>query len=367
MRQGSLWKFRAALVAVLCFALNPNVLYLATITMTEIVFVAGLTVCLLALLRFRDTQRMGYVALAIVASWWMSLTRYDGWFLIPFIALSLALGASRHRIRVFIATGFFAGLAPLYWMAHNWWLTSNAFDFYNGPYSAVAIQGNRDYPGFHNWPQALHYYWDAGCLCCGTALLAMGILGILIAIRKGRWRALSFLSLTPLFYVWSVHSSKTPIHLPILWPFGYYNSRYGLAVVVLMAFAAGAIVLAIPQRYKAYGLLIPLLAVLPKPADSIVWKESQVNSDSRRAWTTEAAAYLHEHYQQGDGVLLEFGDMTGIMGKAGIPLQEAIHEGNGPMWFANTMPSRLVGRQNGQSRRPAISFRNGSTEMDHSV
>ena len=50
-------QFAAAVVAVACFALNPNVLYLATIPMTEIVFMAALFLILLAVLRFRATQR----------------------------------------------------------------------------------------------------------------------------------------------------------------------------------------------------------------------------------------------------------------------------------------------------------------------
>jgi len=333
----------AALTGVLCFALNPNVLYLASIPMTELVFVAGLMVCLLSILWFRRTQHARWIVVAILASWWMSLTRYDGWFLIPFIALFLMAAAQEGKLRVLFVSGALASLAPIYWMAHNWWETGNALDFYNGPYSAAAIQGNRPYPGFHDWPAAIHYYWEAGRVCSGYGLVAVGLLGLLAALFKGRWTGILFLALTPLFYVWSVHSSKTPIHLPSLWPHGYYNSRYGIAVVVLMAFAAGALASALPARIR----MLPLLALLPwllwpSPQNWICWKESQVNSDARRAWTAQAAAYLDSYYRRGDGVLVEFGDLAGIFGKAGIPLKEALHEGSGPAWFVNTMPSGLV-------------------------
>jgi hypothetical protein len=340
--------WEAAAAATLAFALNPNVLYLATITMTEVVFIAGLAVCLLAVIWFRGTQKIRYIAMAVGASWWMSLTRYDGWFLIPFIALWLMLVAKRRKLWVLIGSGAMAALAPVYWMAHNWWETSNALDFYNGPYSAAAIQGGKSYPGLHDWPQAIRYYWEAGRLCCGDGLLWLGILGLAVAIWKGRWLAISFLGLTPLFYVWSMHSSKsTPIFVPTLWPHGYYNSRYGMAVVVLMAFATGSLVLAIPQRFRAAGLLLPLLTLVPwlirpGPDSWICWKESQKNSDSRRAWTAQAAAYFEGHYQRGEGILTEFGDLMGVFGKAGIPLKEGLHEGNGPAWFANTTVHGVV-------------------------
>ncbi len=65
-------------------------LYLSSIPMTETVFLAGLAVCFLAILRFQATQQRSYFLLALLACWFMSLTRYDGWFLIPFIALLLA-------------------------------------------------------------------------------------------------------------------------------------------------------------------------------------------------------------------------------------------------------------------------------------
>ncbi len=337
----------AAAVVLLCFGLNPNVLYLATITMTELVFIAGLAVCLLALLRFRGTRKIKYVALAIGASWWMSLTRYDGWFLIPFIALLLAVSAKSQRLRLFIAVGAFASLAPIYWVAHNWWETGNALDFYNGPYSPAAIQNYKTYPGFHDWPAAIHYYWEAGRACSGAGLLVLGLAGFCVALWNGRWLAVAFLSLTPLFYVWSIHGSWAPIFLPWLWPHGYYNSRYGLAVMVLMAFAAGGLAAEIPSRFRRFSLLIPLLAVLPwavrpSPNNWICWKESQKNSESRRAWTEQGAAYFSNHYQTGDGVLTEFGDLAGVFCKARLPLKEALHEGSGPAWFANTLPSGLV-------------------------
>ena len=337
----------AASVVLLGFALNPNVLYLAATPMTELVFVAGLSVSLLSVLRFRKTHNPVSMAPAVFASWWMSLTRYDGWFLIPFLALCFAIFAPAAKLRMFVISASLFALAPIYWMAHNWFLTGNALDFFDGPYSAAAIQGNRPYPGFHDWPAALHYYFEAGRACCGNALMIAGIVGFVISIWQRRWLAVAFLSLTPLFYVWSVHSSKTPIHLPWLWPFGYYNSRYGLAVVVLMAFAMGAIVTTLPERRRWLGLLIPLFTVAPwlvkpSPSDWICWKESQVNSDARRAWTTHAVSFVNSNYHMGQGILTEFGDLAGIFCKAKLPLEEAIHEGDGIAWFVNTMPNGLL-------------------------
>ncbi|MGH9626350.1 MAG: hypothetical protein ACRD4G_18710, partial [Bryobacteraceae bacterium] len=218
----------AALVVVAVFALNPNILYLASIPMTEIVFFAGLGAALLAMFRFHASQNGWWITLGVAASWWMSLTRYDGWFLIPFLAVSFAFFARRHRIAVFVIFGALASLAPLYWIAHNWWETGNALYFYNGPYSPKAIQGNHWYPGDRDWLLALRYYGAAARLCSGWPLIALGYVGLALAVWKRRAFGACFLLLTPAFYVWSMHSSGgTPIHVPQLWPHSYYNTRYG--------------------------------------------------------------------------------------------------------------------------------------------
>lgn len=332
----------AAAVVVTCFALNPNILYLASIPMTEVVFLAALALLLLALFRFRSTQKWRFVWIGIAAAWSMSLTRYDGWFLIPFASFGFALFANNRRWLTLLVFGTVASLAPAYWLAHNWWETGRALDFYNGPYSPIAIQGSKAYPGYHDWRCAFVYYSAAARLCAGWPLLLLGFIGAGCAAVKKVSAPLSFLLLTPVFYIWSIHSSgATPIHVPHLWPFTYYNTRYGIAVVPLAAFAAGAIVLALPVRLRRFAFALPLLSVAiwilrPSPEHWICWKESQVNSIARRAWTAATAEFLRANYHAGDGMLARFSDLTGVFCRAKIALSETLHEGNGPSWLAAT-------------------------------
>jgi dolichyl-phosphate-mannose-protein mannosyltransferase len=332
----------AASIVVACFALNPNILYLASIPMTEVVFLAGLATLLFAMFRFRKTQNTSFVCLGILSVAAMSLTRYDGWFFIPFATLAFAAFAQHRRWLTLIAVGIGASCAPLYWTAHNWWETGHPLDFYNGPYSPIAIQGSKPYPGYHDWKLAVLYYSAAAELCAGWPLLLLGCAGVGCAAAKKIFTPLLFLLLTPVFYIWSIHSSgATPIHVPQLWPFTYYNTRYGIAVVPLAAFAAGAIVLALPPAFRRFAFLVPLVSVAiwivrPSPENWICWKESQVNSVARRAWTVASADFLRTAYRPGDGVLASFGDLTGIFCRARIPLAETLHEGNGPAWFVAT-------------------------------
>src|SRR5450756_902407 len=73
----------AAFAAAALFALNPNVLYLQSIPMTESIFSACLLGLLYFTVRFRDTQGWGAVAGAGMAACAATLTRYEGWFLLP--------------------------------------------------------------------------------------------------------------------------------------------------------------------------------------------------------------------------------------------------------------------------------------------
>jgi len=340
----------AAMVVVGCFTLNPNILYLASIPMTEVVFLAGLSTLLFALFRFRETQNSYLIALGVCASWWMSLTRYDGWFLIPFASLGFAVFARRYRWLMFIGFGALAALAPAYWLAHNWWETSNPLDFYNGPYSAAAIQKAAWYPGYHDWILAIRYYSNAGYLCTGACLVLLGLAGAVCAAKKRVLAPILFLLLTPLFYVWSMHSSRTPIHVPGLWPHSYYNTRYGIAVVAVAAFATGALALILQPRWGKFVFLIPVLSAAPwllhpSKADWICWKESEVNSVSRRAWTNGGALFLAKHYRGGAGIVASSGDVTGIFCRSRIPLRETLNIGNGPAWFATTSRPDLVHRE----------------------
>lgn len=335
-----------AAITVACFALNPNLLYLAATPMTEVVFFAGGGVQLWALLRFRRTQSLGYVLLAGAGSIWCSLTRYDGWFLIPFVALGFFLFSRRRGWKPALLFAALASIAPFYWFAHNWWVAGDALSFYRGPYSAKAIYerglraGQRRDPGDHHLLVAIEYYLTAGRWVIGWPLLLIGAAGIVAAVRRRKYAAILFLALTPCFYVLAMYSSGNPIHVPNLWPFSYYNTRYAIALLPLCAFGVGALVLALPKRAANFAWVLPVLAVLPWIAHPsherwICWKEAEHNSVSRRLWTQEVAQFFEKNYRQGEGILYADGDVPAVFARANIPLGETISPADGILWMVN--------------------------------
>ncbi len=336
----------AALVAVLVFALNPNLLYLQSTAMTEALFFACVCGALYFSVAYRQTPSPWLVAGAAVCVLLATLTRYEGWFLIPFFAIYFLLTAPARRFMIAAAFALASSLGALWWLGHNWWFWGDPLEFYRGPYSAIAIynrqlaQGMQRYAGDHDWGKAWLYYRAAATLCVGTPLFWMGAAGLLAALWKRAFWPVFLLTLPPVFYVMSLYSSGTPIFVPQLWPNAWYNTRYGLAVLPLFALGAGAIVAVTPARLRGFSAAAVLLLAVapwfgyPRAENWICWKESQVNSAARRELTHQAAAYLRQNYRTGDGVFFSFGDLTAVLQEADIPLRESLHDGTEPLWLA---------------------------------
>jgi hypothetical protein len=371
----------AGFVAAALFATNPNMLYLASTPMTEAIFAAALAALLWATVWYRDRPSMAAVTVAAVASNAASLTRYEGWVLIPFVAAYFLFGTFKRdgsgtlkRLRDAFVFAALAAIGPLAWLAHNQFYFSNPLEFYNGPYSAAAIyarqiaQGVHRHPGDHAWLQAAHYYFAATQLTIGSVALGAAALGLLICLgRKYRWPVI-LLALPPVFYVVSMHSGGTPVYVPALWPHSWYNTRYAMAALPLVAFTGGVLIASLPRPWRmAAGVLliagsVAALGLNGRSGDYsgtvACWKESEVNSIARRAWTAQAAKYLSEHYRIGGGILYPFGDMAGVFRAAGIPLKEGLHEGNHPAFDAAMARPELFLQEEW-----ALAFEGGAVEL----
>jgi hypothetical protein len=338
----------AAVASLGLLAFNPNLLYLQATPMTETVVLAALMALLYFTVLFRETQTFAAVIGAGCASIAASLARYEGWFVIPFVALYFLLAARKNKFGVALLFSGVAALGPLYWLGHNWWIYSNPLEFFNGPYSPTSIyrralaQNMAPYPGDHDWRAAGFYYVTAVRLFAGWAAVIIGIAGLVGVVQKRVFWPLLLAALPPLFYIWSMHSGGTPIYVPTLWPHSYYNTRYALTALPLIAIAGGCLVLVVSTRWRrwlAVAILIAAAApwlIRPRPSDWVCWKESEINSRTRRAWTQTAAQSFAPAYHSG-GIMSSFGDLTGILRAAGIPLHEALYDDGGPEWMASVV------------------------------
>lgn len=326
----------AGLTGAAMLALNPNLLYLQSTPMTESLSAAATLATLYFCVRAIDGSA-AWAAAAGASSIAGTLTRYESWFLLPFFALYLLINKRWLAAALFALV---AGLGPLYWLAHNWWCCIDPLDFYRGPWSAKAIylralaQNMQPYPGDGDWTKAIEYYWAAVRATAGWPLACAGLAALAACATRRLAIPAAILAMIGVFYVMGMHGAGNPIFLPDRWPHSYYNTRYGLAALPALAFALGAAA----RFHKTLGPLLLAGAISPwlihpSPETWICWKESQVNSEARRAWSDQAARFISQNYR-GGGIAAGFGDLTGIFRRAGIPLREILHEGNGPAWHA---------------------------------
>jgi hypothetical protein len=370
----------ASWTAAIIFAANPNLIYIATTAMGEIVYLAFFIWAVVFLREsFPSDQRaLTKSALCVTAA---CLTRYDGWFLaaVMSIAVLIARAAARRTHartegppRWCPAAGRFvliAAAGPVLWLAYNGIVYRNPLEFENGPYSAKAIEQrtqsatNPGHPGSGNLMVASLYFLRsaednvAANPWLGRLWIAFAAAGISFAVvtsRNPKFRArliLLFLTVPLPFYALSIAYGGVPIFIPEFWPHTHYNVRYGLQL--LPAFAVGLaslMYLAVRSMHgneKARVAVVISVAALVVTSYATVWRtgpiclqEAEINMRTRNQLEAQVAEWL-EKLPAHATLLMYLGDHVGALEKAGIPLDHVINEGNHRVWKRPTDPDGL--------------------------
>jgi len=354
----------AAALALMFFALNPNLLYLQTTAMTEPLFVCEMIWIAELLVEWRasldgDERRAGrlqiWIAVVLMAAVW---TRYDGW-VIALLAWA-AMGVTRLRNGKLRSTSYWicsaaVAAAPALWFLYNATQFGDWLEFARGPYSAKAIElrtashgSGPLHPGWHNPWVALRFFvkvaeLDAASSAWANSMLtlsALGTLGAWIAARRRGFTWSLILWIPVPFYAYSVAYGSVPIFIPIWWPHSWYNTRYGIELLPALAlglgfvtwFAVGAV-----REFKrqwagaaagALFLLIGLNAWAMTRERPLVYVEGTKNIDARRPFDEAIPPVLRRLVAQrpGGAVLMNTSVYPELVAFTGIPLRQTINE-----------------------------------------
>lgn len=354
---------RWAVAATVFYALNPNLLYLATTAMTEPLFLALLIWLTLLTVECVDAIRSGthgMVATRLITIGMLIMaavfTRYDGWIAGAVVWCVLTWELSRHPVvwaRIRPAFAVFTVLAiagPVSWLAYNQHFYHDPLDFIRGPYSAAAIDkktspaGSKHYRGWHNPGWALLFYTrtaqvDAAAWETGFAVMLAAFAGLALVIRRRMQLPVLLLWMPLPFYVYSIAYGSVPIFIPQLYPHSFYNSRYGMEMLPAIALFMFVAIDYSESRIRASK---PLAARLMEPivlalivANTIammyfvplVLKEGMVNSMTRVPFEAAIAREL-ESFPAGSLILMYNSDHVGAIQQAGIPLRQTLNEGD---------------------------------------
>ena len=358
-----------AMVAAAFFGLNANLLYLSSTAMTEPLFLALLIWIVLLTMEFGDavrngatrivTGRMLQLGILILAA---TMTRYDGWILGAAVWCVVAwqlwhAPAIRGQVlQGFVVFTILVAAGPLAWFWYCHTFAGDWLDFMRGPYSAKEIDrktsppGAHKYWGWHNPAWSLMLYartaqvdaaaWETGWLVAAASLWASWKAW---HTRLGKAWLLLWLPLP--FYVYSISYGSVPIFIPQLYPHSFYNSRYGMEMLpVLAVFTA----FALAELVTHFGKAQPLVEKLAQPValmfvvintivmlheTPLVLKEAMVNSRSRLAIEEPLARQLAT-FIPGVPILMENSDHVGALQQAGIPLKQTIGPDDYYRWRA---------------------------------
>ncbi|SRR5579871_986998 len=367
---------RAAWIATAIFAANPNLIYMQATAMTESLYLAfsiWAVVHFVEFVKFRNTEHSSSerslmnCGFCIIAS---CLTRYDGWFLAVAISLAVLVvfvrsnSGLRFPRRSLLQFILLAALAPALWLGYNAIVYRNPLEFANGPYSAKALArkdaaaGTAPYPGAGSMPVASIFFLKSAQLNLaegdwGRLWLALAFAGVVsLFIKHRRFWPLLLLWVPLPFYALSITYGGVPIYLPVWWPHGYYNVRYGLELLPAFAvFAALAVFqlleLTSNRRAQIAIIFISLAAIAAGyagvwRAQPICFREALINSHTR----TPLEGALGDNLKMlppNSTLLMSLGDHVGALQRAGIPLRRTINENDAKPWRKPSDPPDLWG------------------------
>ena len=343
----------AGLLALAGILFSPNLLYLASTPLTEPLAIFWAVLLVYELFRYREAGRFGPLLGAAGAAFLGTLTRYEEWYVLPFAALFVLLARRQpweSRVRHALVFSIVAGAGPMLWLLHNAWRFSNPLEFYNGPFSAQAIYAHQlattafPYPTDGKLLLSARYYIEDLKLVLGIWPLELAVLGLVAWVTNRRvWgrEAVAFLFLVPLpFYIHALAYAALPLYVPTLFPFTYYNLRYGVEMVPALAlFPAFLLPGSLPRRRRC-ALLAFFVVVLAWQNYSLfaggaeelgVVKEGILNTPCRARRQQAIIRFLREHYD-GQRVLLAAGKWLCVMPEVGIHYRNTISEANRRYW-----------------------------------
>ena len=339
----------AAALALAGFLFSPNMLYLASTPLTEPLAIFWMVLTVYLLFRYQEAGRLRTLVGAGLAAFCGSLTRYDGWALLPFEALFVLLArreAWRGRVRHVLLFSFIAGAGPVLWFLHNANRYGNPLEFYNGPNSTLDQYAHQlattafRYPTDGSIQTAARYFLEDMRLVIGVWPLALAALGLIVwAVdrRERSRRAVVLLFLVPLaFNIQGIAHAAVPLYVPTLFPNTYYNLRLGMELLPAAAILPSLLLPAeFPRRWRGLLLAVLLAVVLGQEiqiasagaAELAVAKEGVVNTPCRSPRQQAVIRFLRGRYD-GQNILMSSGKWPCVMIDVGIAFRKTLSPGN---------------------------------------
>lgn len=345
----------AAIVGVIIFATNSNVLYLQTTAMFEPLLMATAFGAIYFLTKWAKDGKVVNLLLGAFCIMLATLTRYDGWAMflasgafVLFISLFRQRKGKEGALVLFL---FLAGFGIFLWLLYNQLIFSDPLYFQRSEFSAKAqqeiLEARGQLPTKGNLPTSFLTYTLAVVVNNGLLMSVMLLTGVIIYLisflRKiEAWKLAPLLLLIPYgFNIVSLYLGQSVIWMPMLPPYfdTYFNARYGLLMLPAIGFFAGFLAAA---RYRIIAVIILFITaaqvylflnpnIIPIMGRKIGIITLQDTVSSVNAQTVAASTFLRERHTD-QLILVSSASADAFIYRAGIPLRYYITEGTGRYW-----------------------------------
>ena len=334
------------IIGVAIFALNPNILYLQSTAMTELLLLATMMAgSYYFFLWFKENDNL----MLIKSAFWImlsTLVRYDGWFLFAVATGLLVLYIWRNRgYRAaegsFIFFCSLGGAGIIMWLLWNWSIFGDPLYFIFGPFSAHTQQLNFAKNGLliteHNIILSTKIYTIAVMFCVGLPLLMLTIFGMgVFYLNKNISNKLKFallIFIIPFFFnIIALYFGHSVLFMPNILGSGWFNIRYGVMSIFMIAIFV-PILLNFKNKYlKITFFIIIFMAILMpfsyEPVTLQDAKEGMARKDLRVAGHQLAKLVNNDNKK----ILISASANDPIVFLSGLPMKEFIYEGSGKYW-----------------------------------
>jgi cellulose synthase/poly-beta-1,6-N-acetylglucosamine synthase-like glycosyltransferase len=349
----------ASFAGTLMFALNPNILYLQTTPLSELVCIATFTMACYFFLAWTQEDQPRYLVLAAVSTFLATMARYDGWMLVVILPLLIVVVGRlrRHKLaRIESNLIIFLVLAALgiaLWLVWCAVIFGDPLYFQHSQYSSQAqqalfIQAGTQYT-YHDILQSFRYYLLNCVDVIGPILSVLAALGLVSFVAQRRLKpevvgALAFL-VPFVFYVVSFYNGQATVYVPeALPPYSHqhlFNVRFGSEMVAPAALFIATLVsrLRIPPLGEVWGklghvaftLVVIIQSVLIVSSGIITVQDGQYGVSCQPEH--QINIYLAQHYNGGK-ILVDIFNSNIDGTDAGIDYLSFVNESSGPQWTA---------------------------------
>jgi len=333
----------AGFLGAVIFALNPNMIYMQSVPMTESLLIFFFIASTYYIFRWQEKDDYRHLIIAGLLTLLSTLTRYDGWMLLAQIFLVVFLvawrfgGWKRAESRL-ILFGTIALYGIVLWFIWNLLIFNDPLYFFNGPFAAKTQQlvfesEGRLFTKGELW-NSIHVYLLAAVENNGSIISFLGGVGAILYFVKNKLSkealAISLL-LSPLFFnIAALYLGHSIINLPDLPPYTLFNVRYGL--MTLPAIALFAAFLSKKQRLLQIIFFIFLIMqtfLIFKDNDVITVRDGIYGASAQGM--NETGSWLGAHAEKGL-ILVAASSQDSLIFQSGLPMDRFIHEGTGEYW-----------------------------------